>query len=196
MDEYGKVIGEGTVRFERLLPGPIERVWAYLTESDKRGEWLARGEMELREGGLVELRFLHAELTPHDEQIPERYRAMENGATMRGAITRCEPPHALSFTWGEVSGAYSEVSLELFTETGGVRLVLVHHRLANAGEMVDVASGWHTHLEILRAQLDGVVPPPFWGTHLAVEAGYAARVQHALTSGPTLPGSSRQAPHA
>ena len=26
----------GTVRLERLLPGPIERAWAYLTESDKR----------------------------------------------------------------------------------------------------------------------------------------------------------------
>ena len=40
-------------RLERLLPGPIERVWAYVTESDKRATWLAGGEMELRVGGKV-----------------------------------------------------------------------------------------------------------------------------------------------
>ena len=33
----------GTVRLERLLPGPIERVWAYLTESAKRATWFAAG---------------------------------------------------------------------------------------------------------------------------------------------------------
>lgn len=30
MDTYGTVIAPNTIRFERLLPGPIERVWAYL----------------------------------------------------------------------------------------------------------------------------------------------------------------------
>lgn len=38
---YGEKIAEESIRFERLLPGPIERVWAFLTESDKRGQWLA-----------------------------------------------------------------------------------------------------------------------------------------------------------
>ena len=37
----GEIIDTQTVRFERLLPGPIERVWAYLTESEKRRKWLA-----------------------------------------------------------------------------------------------------------------------------------------------------------
>ncbi len=54
MSEYGVVTESGTVRFERVLPGPIERVWAYLTESEKRGKWLATGNMELRVGGRVE----------------------------------------------------------------------------------------------------------------------------------------------
>ena len=30
------LIEPGTVKMERLLPGPVERVWAYLTESKKR----------------------------------------------------------------------------------------------------------------------------------------------------------------
>jgi hypothetical protein len=29
MSDYGTLLGTDTVRFERLLPGPIERVWAY-----------------------------------------------------------------------------------------------------------------------------------------------------------------------
>ena len=44
--DFGIVSGAGTVRFERVLPGPVERVWAYLTESDKRAKWLAAGELE------------------------------------------------------------------------------------------------------------------------------------------------------
>jgi hypothetical protein len=28
-DEYGAITRPGTFRIERLLPGPIERVWAY-----------------------------------------------------------------------------------------------------------------------------------------------------------------------
>ncbi|MEX3932396.1 hypothetical protein AB4Y32_11375 [Paraburkholderia phymatum] len=37
-EPLGAFDGTQVVRFERLLPGPIERVWAYLTESDKRSQ--------------------------------------------------------------------------------------------------------------------------------------------------------------
>lgn len=47
MNDYGMIIEPGTLRIQRLLPGPIERVWAYLTESDKRATWLAAGAMKL-----------------------------------------------------------------------------------------------------------------------------------------------------
>jgi len=30
------------------LPGPIERVWEYLTDPDKRARWFAGGPMEPR----------------------------------------------------------------------------------------------------------------------------------------------------
>jgi len=49
------VVEPGTVKVERLLSGPVERVWAYLVESDKRARWLAAGEFELRVGGKVRL---------------------------------------------------------------------------------------------------------------------------------------------
>ena len=46
MNDYGELLDKNTVRFERLLPGPIERVWAFLTESDKRAQWLCGGDVE------------------------------------------------------------------------------------------------------------------------------------------------------
>ena len=33
MSDYGERTAPGTVRLTRVLPGPIERVWAHLTES-------------------------------------------------------------------------------------------------------------------------------------------------------------------
>jgi uncharacterized protein YndB with AHSA1/START domain len=50
-DARSTFVKPSTVRIERLLPGPVERVWAYLTESTKRATWLAAGEFDLRVGG-------------------------------------------------------------------------------------------------------------------------------------------------
>ena len=70
MSEFGVATGSRTVCIRRVLPGPIERIWAYLTESEKRGRWLASGPMELRVGGRVELNFRNAELAPQVEPMP------------------------------------------------------------------------------------------------------------------------------
>lgn len=171
MTDHGTVTEPGTIRFERLLPGPIDRVWAYLTDPEKRGTWLAAGPMELRDGGRVELRFRHADLTPHAETVPDKYRRCEDGVSLQGRVSRCEPPRALSYTWG----GDSEVTFELTPRGEDVLLVLTHRRLDRAG-MVSVASGWHTHLAILAARLGGTVPPPFWATHERLEAEYGRRL--------------------
>jgi hypothetical protein len=44
-DEYGEVREPGTFRIECLLPGPIERLWSYLTESEKRRRWFGAGQV-------------------------------------------------------------------------------------------------------------------------------------------------------
>jgi uncharacterized protein YndB with AHSA1/START domain len=173
MNDYGTVIEAGTVRFERLLPGPIERVWAYLTDSEKRGRWLASGPMELRPGGRVELRFVHASLSPEAEEVPEKYRDCADGAGFAAKVTRCEPPRLLSHTWG--SSGDSEVTFELTPRDGEVLLVLTHRRLER-GEMISVAGGWHTHLCILADHLEGRTPKPFWATHARLEGEYEKRI--------------------
>ena len=62
-DAYGALIEPATVKIARLLPGPIERVWAYLTESDLRRRWLASGVMELKVGAPFELVWRNGDLT-------------------------------------------------------------------------------------------------------------------------------------
>src|SRR3546814_12903189 len=104
MSEYGTVLEAGTVRFERLLPGPIERIGAYLTESDKRGQWLATGPMDLRVGGDVELTFRQADPSPQTGPKTERYKDLEGGHTFHGRITRFDPPRLLSYSRGGEPG--------------------------------------------------------------------------------------------
>ena len=170
MSEYGIVTEAGAVRFERLLPGPIERVWAYLTQSDKRGTWLAAGPMDLRVGGRVQLNFRHADLSA-EKTVPERYKEHEGGHALQGSITRCDPPRLLSFTWGN----WGEVTFELTPRNDDVLLVLTHRRLGDRAATTEVAGGWHAHLGILTDRLDGREPRPFWSTHAAVAAEYEKR---------------------
>ncbi|NMO19041.1 SRPBCC family protein [Pyxidicoccus fallax] len=171
MSDYGVVAGAGTVRFQRVLPGPIERVWEYLTVPEKRGKWLASGPMELRVGGRVELQFLHASLSPrHPEPTPERYKQFENGCSLAGIVTACEPPRLLSYTWG----GDSEVTFELSPRGRDVMFVLTHRRL-DRKHLANVASGWHTHLGILEDTLHEVEVRPFWSTHTRMEAEYTQR---------------------
>jgi uncharacterized protein YndB with AHSA1/START domain len=171
MSEFGVVTDARTLRIRRTLPGPIERVWAYLTESEKRGRWLASGPMELRVGGRVELTFRNSELSAHAEPPPEKYEKHE-GAGFHGQVTRCEPPRLLSYTWGD----HSEVTFELTPRGADVLLVLTHRRLPDRSTMVKVGSGWHTHLDILLDHLAGRAPRPFWSTHARLEAEYERRL--------------------
>lgn len=176
MNEYGVVTEPRTVRFERLLPGPIERVWSYLTDSAKRGTWLAAGEMDLRVGGRVEHVFRNSELTEHDEAPPPKYAKEAAEMRMEGRITACEPPRLLAYTWGESAAEDSEVTFELAPQAEKVLLVLTHRRLAGRDELLSVAGGWHAHLGILADRLADRTPSGFWATHTRLEAEYARRI--------------------
>ncbi len=170
-----EIISPTEIRFERLLPGTIEKVWAYLTESKKRGEWLASGPMELRIGGKISLRFKHSELSPHRAPPPERFRKMdEEGHHAEEAITALEPPRRLAFTWGGSSEGASEVVFDLAPRDGGkVLLTLTHRNLPTETERTGTAGGWHCHLTILVEKLEGRTPPAFWDVFREIDAEYA-----------------------
>lgn len=174
-DEHARLPEPGTLVFRRVLPGPVERVWAFLVEPEKRRLWLAGGEMEPRLGGKVALHFRHAELSPVDEVTPDRYAGTGNGASFTGTVTRWEPPHALAYTWAESWGEDSEVTFELTAQGEQVVLLLTHRRLGEQREaLLSVAAGWHTHLGILVERLNDRVPPGFWRVHERMENEYAA----------------------
>ncbi len=108
-EEPAQFPAPGEIRIMRTLPGPIERVWTYLTDPEKRSRWFAGGPMELRVGGKVELFFQHKNIAP-DETPPEQYAKVHNeGFKMPGTILRCEPPRVLSYTFDD----NSDVTFEL-----------------------------------------------------------------------------------
>ena len=172
---YASVIAPRTVRIERLLPGPIERVWSYLTESELRGRWLASGDMQLHQGGEVEHIFRNSELTQNDQPPPAKYAQHATESRLHGRILACEPPRLLAYTWGDKTGA-SEVRFELNAEGSDVRLVLTHSQLPDRQQMLSVAGGWHTHLGILSDRLAGREPAGFWATLVELEKEYQQRI--------------------
>ena len=180
MSEYGVVTARDTVRIERTLPGPIERVWDYLTKSDMRATWLAAGDMELRPGGKVEHVFRNNSLTPDDDPPPAKYASAEDYHRMEGRITAIEPPRLLCYTWAEQRGDDSEVRFELESVGDAVRLVLTHTRLASRDDLLSVGAGWHAHLDVLAARLAGRTPDGFWRTHTRLEAEYERRIPEEL----------------
>jgi uncharacterized protein YndB with AHSA1/START domain len=161
----------GTVRLERLLPGPIDRVWAYLTESDKRATWLASGMFDLRVGGKADLHFDQDKISS-EERPADRPKG---NSDFPGTITRVEPPRLLAFTFG-ATDPESEVTLELETRGKQVLLVVTHSRLAKRTAMLNVAGGWDAHVGILADRLNGVEPRPFWTTLAKLKAEYEAKL--------------------
>lgn len=163
----------GTIRFERLFPGPIEHVWNYLTDPTKRGTWLASGDMDLQTGGDVQLIFNNEKLTTHREDPPEKYKEYTGESYLHGKITQLKSPELLSYTWGEPSAADSEVTFELTPKDDQVQLILTHRRLGdNPDTLTSVAAGWHTHLGILEDKLSGHEPSGFWSVHMKMEEKY------------------------
>lgn len=176
MSEYGERLDKSTVRFERLLPGPIERVWNYLVDGEKRAQWLCGGAAETKVGGHIALRFNNASLSgPDDIEPPAKYGDVAGPVTFSGTVTRYEPPTAFAHTW-EFHDEASEVCYELEERGDKVRLVLTHRKLHTDATLLSVSGGWHNHLDILVAILEGRQPNPFWKTHTELEKEYSKRL--------------------
>ncbi|HEU4642162.1 MAG TPA: SRPBCC family protein [Gemmatimonadaceae bacterium] len=158
MTELGTIVDAHTVRFERLLPGPVERVWEFITEPGHLAAWLADASVEARAGGQVRLRFDVSEAPEPDDAA----------GVILGTITRWEPPRLVAYTWmapadeaASVEGMpQPEVTFELSEQGTRVRLVLTHRALPTSA-MPKFCAGWHTHLAALASRLAGAPPAPF-----------------------------------
>jgi len=167
---HGELIAPMTVRIERLLPGPIDRIWSYLTDSELRGKWLATGDMPDQPGAKVELVWRNDDLSGRNEQRPEGVPAERR---MACEVIRAEVPRLLVLGWG-ASG--SEVTFELSPQGAEVLLTVTHRRLPDRDNLMGVSAGWHAHLDMLVGVLRGGELPLFWANWARLRGEYDQRL--------------------
>jgi len=176
MDEFGKRVDAHTVRFERLLPGPVENIWAYLVDGKKRGEWFASGELPAKVGENFEMYIKHSDLSPNKSLPPEQFKEMDvTGHRATEKLLALEPMRRVAYTFGNQHPPASEVEFTLTPEGDKVRLTLTHRKVPDRAYAVNVSGGWHAHLAILQYKAEGKIPPPFWDVWKETEHTYEKR---------------------
>ena len=163
MNDLATIDQHNTVTLVRDLPGPIERVWAFLTDPKLLARWFSDGVVADHVGG--EVRF-------------------DMGA--EGRITAFEPPHVLEYTWNERELSRGPILDTLvrweLAQTGNrVRLTLAHKRLS-AAEAIAHGAGWHAFLDCLSASVDGREPPHLMERFAQLQGEYNKR--HSVASKP------------
>jgi uncharacterized protein YndB with AHSA1/START domain len=169
LEPYGVLIAPATLKMERLLPGPIEQIWAYLTESDLRRQWLAAGDMPMKLDASFELVWRNDDLSDPPSKRPEGFSEVQR---MGSRITELDPPRRLAISWGN-SG---DISFDLEPKGKDVLLTVIHRSLPDRAAILMFGAGWHMHLDTLVARTSGNAPEPFWDgwSHLRTE--YARRM--------------------
>ena len=147
MSGHGELGTVHSVKFARLLPGPIDKVWAHLTNPALLPAWYGEDSViEPRAGGAVRLL----------------------GGHIRGVVTQWRPPKdgeaKLTYTWNvfgpddapDAVSAYPESypTFELKTEGTIVQLTFTHFPVLERF-VAQNAMGWHTMLDMLEAALKG-----------------------------------------
>ena len=121
-----------TLRFERQLTQPVDKVWATMT-----------GGAEAEAAG------------PPPLQVTNEYVAA-------GVVTAAEPPRLLEHTWLSEGREVGRVRWELADGPGGARLVLTQTVPADLADQRPTAlAAWHTHIELLASELRGQTVCPW-----------------------------------
>ncbi len=152
---------EGTIRFERLLAHPVERVWAAIATPEGLAEWWlpfpADIEIDLVVGGTISFS------TPEFGPEPMTCTILELDPPKRLVHTHFDP--AVTLTW------------ELLPQDDGCLLRLTQHSpdiLAALGQGHIV--GIHHSLDRLDPSLDGHPAPWDWDRLPVLEAEYRERL--------------------
>jgi uncharacterized protein YndB with AHSA1/START domain len=138
--------GRWTLRMERQLDYPPERVWAALTRATEIRRWAPYApDRDLDQVGEVPL--------PQSEG-----GTPAEGEAEPGRVLEIDPPRLLVLLWGN-----QQLRYELTPASGGVRLVL-RHTFDAPTEAPEYAAGWHLCLAALAARVDGQDVPPVAGS--------------------------------
>lgn len=166
---FGVLADPTTLTLRRTLPGPIERVWAYITDGELRRQWLAAGDLSPQAGASFELVWRNDELSADPSERPAGF---EQEARATCLVTEAEPPHRLRFNWPGVG----DVTFELAQSGDDVLFTVIHRQLADRNMTVMVGAGWHVHCDILVARLEGRKPESFWRGWVRLREEYDRRL--------------------
>ena len=150
-----------SIRLERTLDAPVDKVWRYLTEAELRREWFMGGS-DARAEGEFELINDHDNLSSEPAPYPESY-AQYKGSTWSERVIRFDPPRVLETTFQ--SGKNGTVKYELFPDGDQTRLVLTHSGITSGTGAQDFGSGWNSHMTLLQEKLAGRSVRNFWTLH-------------------------------
>lgn len=168
LDAYGVLTEPMTLQIQRLLPGPVDRVWAYLTESELRRQWLASGQMAMQVDTPFELTWRNSELSDPPGQRPDGFGEEHR---LESRIIELDPSRKLTIAWNQ-----GEVSFELEPAGDKVLLTVTHRRLPDRGNLLNVSAGWHAHLDVLALRLNGKTATSFWDSWSRLKAEYEKRL--------------------
>jgi len=163
-NEYGKLVDDHAVLFERLLPGSIAHVWCFLTTRELLATWLGEGCFECKIGGSVRLYAV--------------------GSSIMCAVTECRPYSRLGWSVLPNLGSSdshigwdSYVRFELKPRNHQVLLKLTHTPIPYV-HAPRVLALWHAFLDRLSASMSQVRPEPLMRRVDRVQPQY----EHRLTT--------------
>ena len=178
MSRDGTLLDLHTVEFKRLLPGPIELAWDYLTKPELLKTWFADVTLEPSAGGAVDVRFSEDTCGGHTGGV-------------HGIIREFRPPYVIVFSWiqrrtqpdGSINDSdEGEVRFELAERGDKVLLTLLHSGLPTT-ELTSHGAGWHAYLDNLESRISGRERVDFMAVVGRVRPKYEERVAAMLRSG-------------
>jgi uncharacterized protein YndB with AHSA1/START domain len=179
MGHDGKILDAHSVRFERLLPGPIELAWDYLTKPALLKTWFAEVTLQPRVGGAIDVKMGADEAGDCNAQ------------SVSGVIREFNPPRVIAFSWiprrqqkdGSVEAVdEGDVRFELKPRGDKVQLTLTHTRIPT-NELAGYGGGWHAFLDALEARLDKKAGAQVGAIYGRVQKAYEAAVAAVTRSG-------------
>lgn len=137
------------VTLERDFSAPVEKVFAFVTQTDNLLKWWGPKGVHVPEHNLS------------FETTGPWFSVMKNDAgqlfKVSGQVTHVDPPNSIGFTWAwhddnDQRGHESHVMMSLaVAEKGGTRFTLTHTNLADEEAAARHTEGWTSSLLKLEA---------------------------------------------
>lgn len=138
------VDGQPTIRFERRLAHPPEKVWKALTDPAELTHWFPQ-DLVGTFAPRARLRFVFRGEPPVlDGEVLGDFT---------GEVLEFDPPRLLAYTWA------GELLRWRLTPDGDGCLLVFTDTMADRGKAARDGAGWHVCLEHLDALLDRTPPP-------------------------------------